>query len=485
MSKWTPIKLASTLLAIIDRDAERMKLIDDYANGRHRDPYMPDKADAEYRLLAERCVTNVIPTAENTPAQTLYVDGFRPGVKREEDELGNVATPEWDHFQLSRMDARQSAIYRGAFRFGHAFVETKRSAEGRAVSRGISAKNAAALFEDPANDIVPFAALEVTSRPHTMNDKPVVGTATLWTATTKHKVTFGSFTDEKSVKVDAGVKHGSKSCPITRFACTVDLEGRTVGLVEPLIPLQDRINQTVFDLLIAQTYGSFKVRTVTGMAPPLQMQPELDDDGKPTGEWEPVIDSRTGAPKPADVNLNAKRFLYAEDESVKFDTLDETPLDGYIASIELAFRQFTGLSQTPPHFLLGQIANLSADALQAAETALARKVEEFRKSFGESWERVFRLAAELDGNAEAAADYKGETLWRDMDSRSMSKTADALGKLHDIGIPTKALIRMIPGVTNTQADEWMDLLDENPQAALSAAATRSSASLASFTRGGE
>ncbi|MGL5825551.1 MAG: phage portal protein [Nocardioides sp.] len=481
MTTWTPQKLAVSLLAIIDNDADRMDLIDDYGNGDHRDPYMPEKADAEYKLLAERCVTNVMPIAENTPAQTIYLDGYRPGVAREGDE-----TPEWDHFQRSRMDARQSALYRGAFRFGHSFTETYRpKGGGPSQTRGISARNAAALFEDPANDIVPFAALEIKSRPKGPGDERVPGRAVLWTGKDRHDVTFLKMSDSKSVKVGVGVRHGASTCPIRRFACAVDLEGRTVGLVEPLIPLQDRINQTIFDLLIAQTYGSFKVRTVTGMAPPLQMQPERDEDGKPTGDWEPVIDERTGQPRPADINLNAKRFLYAEDEGVKFGTLDETPLAGYIESIELAFRQFTALSQTPPHFMLGQIANLSAEALQAAETSLARKVEEFRKGFGESWESVFQLAAELDGNADAAAEFKGEVLWRDMDSRSMSKTADALGKLHDIGVPTRALIRLIPGVTNTTLREWEEMLDDDPQAALSAAATRSTAGLASLTRGGE
>ncbi|MFD4857334.1 phage portal protein [Streptomyces atratus] len=72
-------------------------------------------------------------------------------------------------------------------------------------------------------------------------------------------------------------KHGMGVCPVVRFTPDIDLEGRVTGIVEPIIPIQDRVNQSVFDLLVAQTFGSFKVRTIAGMAPPI----ELDADGKP------------------------------------------------------------------------------------------------------------------------------------------------------------------------------------------------------------
>lgn len=41
--------------------------------------------------------------------------------------------------------------------------------------------------------------------------------------------------------------------------------------------------------------------------------------------------------------------------------------------------------------------------------------------FGEAWERVFRLAAELDGNTRAAGDAAGEVIWRDMETTPNSR----------------------------------------------------------------
>ncbi|MFC0622826.1 phage portal protein [Kribbella deserti] len=431
--------LAVQLLGILHTDRDRLERIDDYLHGRHDDPYMPPNSDDEYRLLAQRAVSNWMPLLVGTPAQALYVDDFRAG----------RATPgrfEMNHWQTSRLDARQSAVYRGALTYGHAFTLTERTRKG-VRSKGLSALRTSAVFEDPANDETPYAALIVTRMPTSATP----GRARLFDGLREYAVSFKSYTDERSILVSGGKLHGASECPVTRFAAAVDLEGRTVGVVEPMIPLQNRINQTVFDLLVAQTYGSVQVRTATGMAPPVRRDPE-------TGE--PVLDAN-GQRQPIPMNHNARRFLFAEDPDVRFGSLDATPLNGFIASIDMSIRHLAAVSQTPPHHLLGQIANLSAEALLAAETALARKITEFRNAFGESWERVFRLAAELDGRTDSAEDYSGEVLWRDMEQRSLAQASDALGKLAEaLGIPRKGLWKRVPGVTSGEISEWETLAEE-------------------------
>src|SRR5690606_21562785 len=142
--------------------------------------------------------------------------------------------------------------------------------------------------------------------------------------------------------------------PIVRFAPHVGLEGEVTGLVEPMIPLQDRINQTVFDLLVAQTYSSFKVRTVAGMAPPVEMEAvEIDGpDGKQV-VMKPKIDANTGQPVPKPSYLNAKRPLNAREKNAKFGSLHWTPLDGLIESIDTSLRPLSAIQQIPPHNFLG------------------------------------------------------------------------------------------------------------------------------------
>lgn len=440
-------KLAQKALDILARDAGRMEKIERYFRGHHDDPYMPENADDEYRLLAKRCITNWCELLVNTPAQALYVDNFRRGDASPLDAVEDG--PEWLSWQRSRLDGRQSAVYIDALKFGHSFVLTKVDANGDVITKGLSALRTVTLYADPT-DLDPQGAAYVQEWAHDSEDG--IGTIIVWDTYREYVLTYRK--GEMPKVLGGSLAHGlDGQCPVTRFAAYVDLEGRTWGVIEPMIPVQDRINQTVMDLLIAQTYTAWEVRTVTGMAPPMKMMYNED-----TGLMEPVLDS-DGHPVPDRVTLNATRFMYAESPDAKFSTLPGGKLDGFIAAAELAIRHLSALSQTPPHFLLGQIANISADALEAAETALSRKVGTFRTAFGESWERVFRLTSELLSNG--GDDFSGEVIWRDLGASSMAQSADALGKLGDqLEIPKQGLWPMIPGVKRAQLAEWKRLADE-------------------------
>lgn len=469
-------KLALRLLTTLTQDRDNHLLrIDNYLQGTQDDPYMPENADAEYKLLAERAVTNVMPFIVGTPAQAMYVDKFRRGLSDvDSDGTGkslavqtSITSPEWDHWQKSRLDGRQHAIYRGALAYGHAFTVTEKSANG-VRTKGLSALRTAALYEDAANDDAPVAALHVKRWADNQGETKVRGVARMWDDTNEYEVTFDSPTDVDDYRIKKIGKHGAKECPVTRFAAAVDLEGRTCGVIEPMIPLQNRINQTVFDLLIVQSFASFKVKTISGMAPPIKMKPineageeitvsELEAGIEPDA-WVPRL-GPDGRPIPDAVNLNARRVFWAKDHEARFGTLDETPLDGFISAIELAFRHMAALSQTPPHHILGEIANLSAEALDAAETALSRKVEEFKAGFGESWERVFRIAAQI-GQFDGADDFHGEAIWRNLDGHPLSAVGDALAKLREIGVPERGLWSRVPGTTANELAEWERLADE-------------------------
>lgn len=451
------LKYAKKLLGILHRDKPRLDLIRAYWDGHQTDPYMPDTAGDEYKMLAYRSTTNWMKILTETPCQMLYVDGVRPG--RDLPAGGRLADlPEWNHWQLSGLDAKQVAVHRDALRFGHSFTVTELR-RGKVQTKGLSPRRTAAIYSDPANDETPVAALTITAYPTSDGDKDIKGTAILWDDTQRYDVTFKELGNPEGVSIKGNpTKHGASACPVTRFAAMVDLDGRTMGVVEPMIVLQDRINQTIFDLLVVQTFGAFKVRTVAGLAPPYLMQRVKDPD---TGTWEmvPKLDD-AGRPMMDDVQLSAMRILFAKDPETRFGTLDETPLDGYLAAIESAFKTFSALAQLPPHYVLGVIPNLAAEAMQAAETTLERKVASFKQMFGQSWERVFRLAAELNGIPEAVDDYRTEAVWRDMEARALAKQADAIGKLAAAGIPPKLLIRLLSGLTTEELDEWTEAIEE-------------------------
>lgn len=449
----SPTALATLLFGIIAGDQERLARIDDYVEGRHPTPYMPVGADQEYKLLAQRSISNWIPLLVNTPLQSCYVDSFRPGNGNEEPSKD---LPEWKHWQLSRLDSRQISVHQGALKYGHSFTLTETNKRGKVVTKGLSATVTAAVYEDAANDIIPYAALTIERQPDAK--RKTAGLARMWVGPLVYDIRFQSLLDMDTAQIGPARGHGASDTPVTRFVANLDLEGRTTGVVEPNMCVQDRLNQTMFDLLIVQTYGAFNVRTITGMAPPVKKwtQQAIDAGLAPEGaEPGDVMLDATGSPIPRPISLAASRLMFAENEKAKFDSLPATALDGYISALDMSIRHLAAMSQTPPHYLLGQIANLSAEAITAAETTLLRKVEAYRKNFGESWERVFQLAGELEGTLESSEDFAGEVVWRDTEMRSLSGTADALSKFKEIGVPLEALQAMIPGSTRGMIENWI------------------------------
>lgn len=435
----------------LDGDMARLSKVKDYLVGRHTPPYMPPKSSREYRELWLRAPINLIPMAVNVHTQLLFVDGFRPGRKRSDGSFGktSVTGPEWDHWQRSRLDARQVAIYREAIAYGHSFVVTEFDKKGQVVSRGLSPLRTIAFYEDPANDDCPTSVLHCVREAGSRDDGDWdSGLYWVWDETYRHKVGFDQ--DGGVVYLSDPEPHRATECPVTRFAMSIDLEGNTLGLVEPLIVPQDMVNQVSFDTLVTQTFSSTKVRTAAGLTPPQKRDENgalmFDDDG------EPIYDES--------IDLNASRFLTSVSPDVKFDTLDETPLDGFIKAKEAAISAFTAISATPPHYMLGKIANLSAEALDAATEALSRHGDAHRVMFGEAWERVFRIAGQLLGRA-SANDFHGEVIWRDVGNQQLAASADALGKLAtQLGVPPRGLWPRIPSATATEIAKWEELADK-------------------------
>lgn len=456
-----PAQTTETLMNILENDRDqRLLLIDDYLRGAHRKPYMPDNADAEYKLLADRCITNHMPLLVNSIAQVLCVDGYRRG-SSVSGQAGSMHErtnlPEWDHWENSRLQSRQNAVHRAAVGYGHSFTLTE-FVNGTEMTRGLSPLTTTAIYEDPANDDNPIAAIHVQRWPQWTEDSEDDGLIWMWDRTYRYEMVLrnGEFV------VKDFVDHGTRGeCPITRFSAEVDLDGRTVGILEPYLSVQDRINQTVFDLLVAQTGASFRTRWVTGMAPPMRMVPQFDENGNidPMAPPVPELDEN-GNPIPLPFNLNAKKFLMAEDSDARFGDLPATDLDPYISALTQAIKDLSSLSQTPPHYMLGQIANLSADAMKAAESGLTRKASNFKMVFGESWERVFRLALRLSNNA-AADDMTGEVIWRDLEAQSLAQAADAYGKFAEsLQIPPRALWDRLPGISQSDILRFEQYADE-------------------------
>lgn len=420
------------------KEREKLNKIDRWMRWEHDTPHKPNTATSEYKELAKRAEAPWGRLIVTSVVQNLYVDGYRLPDRQED-------SPQWDWWRRNGMKRRQIAVHRDAVGYGLAYVTTVAGVDPltgkkQPVSRGVSPRQMLAVYDDPVADDWPQFALQAVPA-------KVKGSEGWSLRLYDNEFVYFLECDSGGTGVDLKRwrEHGAAVCPVVRFCNQLDNEGRAPGEIEPFIPLLGRIDQTIFDRLVVQRFGAWVVRTISGMSKP---------DGVSDADWE-TYKAR------AKMALTVDAILVAEDADTKLGSLPATDLSGFIASGETDLRQLAAVSQTPAHEMLGQMANLSAEALAAARASLTAKCEETRYSFGPSWDQHMRLNSHVMDDTEGADNFAAEVRWRDTEIRSLAQAADALGKLSTmLGVPVELLWEKIPGWTDNDVDRARALVQK-------------------------
>lgn len=416
------IRYAKLMLRYQDSERDKLDTVRRYWKGLQRLPaIVPVSAAREVRELAKVVRINVCEILVDSLAQSLFVDGFRR--VRQSDNLDV-----WEVWGANRFAREQSGVHRSALAYGTSYVVvTPSTDESRPRLRGVSPRRMTTLYGDDPD--WPVLAFERWSKDiYRLYDDTAIYTLARGTS---------GVTGSTDFEVLDVTEHGLGMPPVVRFRDTVDLDADddveevsdrlVLGQVSPMIPLQDQMDVTTFGLMVAQHYGAFRQRYVLG--------------------W--LAESEAQQMKAA-----ASVMMTFEDhpEDIKVGEFGQTMLDGYITSRQETARFAATLSQTPTHELIGQLINLSAEALAAAEAGRDRKVDERQTGFGTSWQQVFQLVGEMIGQEvpDSAA-----VVWRDTSARSFAAIVDGLGKLaQTLGVPPQALWERIPGVTQQDVDRF-------------------------------
>lgn len=414
-----------------------------YWRGRQELPaVIPSTAPAEVRTMGRIARVNVCAIVIDSLSQSMFVDGFR--AKQESDDVDI-----WGAWQSNKLDARQTGIHRAAFAYGAAYAIVLPGDSGPVI-RGKSPRLLTAVYgEDPD---WPMWALEKLG-------------GGLWRLYDDEAIYYLS-EGKKGFEFNDSKKHGLPETPVVRYLDEDDLDaGDDVeaedgdvpllqGQVAPLMSVQDQIDLTTFGLLVAQHYAAFRQRYAIGWVAPSEKElMERMLSGKDEDPEETVI-AAAAARKAAAMQSGASQLWTFDEnpEDMKLGEFEQTNLDGYIKSREASLRHAATLSQTPVHELIGELVNLSAEALVAAENGRERKVDERKAMLGEAHEQTLWLAGKA-GEVDVPSD--AQVVWRDTSARAFSATVDALGKLVTLlGIPPQELWERVPGATRQDIDRW-------------------------------
>lgn len=422
-------------------DGERAALdeVRRYWTGRQPLSYIvPRGAPREVVEMARMSRVNITGLVVESLSQSLFVEGFRG-----KSEASDSAV--WEIWQANKLDARQSGIHRAALAYGTSYAIVL-PGDPVPVIRGVSPRLLTALYSEDDSDW-PVRALE-WRRDGTFR---MYDAEAVYELAGENGIASGPLELVDILEYD-GVQ--PEVCPVVRFVEVEDLDigtdvtdesirgisrgarrsGRLAsGQVTPIMALQDQIDQITFNLLVAQHYGAFRQRYVIGWLAP---------------------DERTKA------EAAASRLWTFDDPTIQVGDLPQTELEGSIKAREASLRHAASLSQTPSHELIGELVNLSAEALAAAEAGRDRKVADRQTLFGESHEQMLRLAGKLAGK-EPPDDAQAR--WRETSARAIGAVVDALVKLSKgLGIPEQELWNRVPGATQLDVERWKKAAAEEP-----------------------
>lgn len=428
------IDQARSLVTVLESElATRWGEVDRYTRyykGDQRLRFASDEFRKYHGARYDDFADNWVQVVADSPVERLTVTGIKPaGTDRADDEL-------WRVWQANGLDADSQLGFQGSVIAGRSYVLVWGNPE--------DPETPEVTFEDASSCVVAYepgsrrkrrAALRRWQDGH-------MEIAVLYTPDEVWKFERSLVKQEKSAQMadadeklakwqprDMGAEPNPQPNPMG-VVPVVELPNKPMLADDPIsdvsgvVAMQDAINLVWAQLFTASDYASFPQRVVLGADRPTI--PILDSLGNVKGN------------KPVDLEKFAMdRVLWITgDESTKIAEWSAANLEAYTSVIEVAVGHIAAQTRTPQHYLIGRMANLSGDALIAAETGLVQKSKEKQTWFGQALREMFRLIAlAQDNDAQARAVAGGQVLWADAESRSHAQLADALQKLKAIGFP--------------------------------------------------
>ena len=195
--------------------------------------------------------------------------------------------------------------------------------------------------------------------------------------------------------------------PVVEFLNDPTVRGIGRSELTPIIPINNAINKTVCDMLLASEFAAYPQRVLIGV--------------------EPIINSETGKEeKPFEASMERVWALGSKDaKAMQFAAAD---LSNYAKTKESLMQDAAFISRTPRHYFMQSGQAPSGDSIKGGETGLVAKVKDRCVPVGEGYEEVHRLGHLVEGRKEKALAWDAEVKWGDPEYRTEGELTDAVVK---------------------------------------------------------
>ena len=212
--------------------------------------------------------------------------------------------------------------------------------------------------------------------------------------------------------------------PVFHFANNADIGNFGESELANAMPVQDALNKSVLDMLVAMEFVSFPQRYAAGI------ELDYDDEGNPIPPFKSGVD----------------RLWFTENPDATFGSLEVGDLEQFL-KVKADFRiDMACVTGTPLYYFMLPNGNMpSGESLKKSETRFINKVRDRQESFGQVWEDVINFALLIEGSKDVS--LFGD--WEDPSPISEKEKLDNIVVKKEIGISDEqALIEAGYGETD-------------------------------------
>ena len=399
-----------------------------YYDGDHHLAFATEKFENTFGALFREFALNLCPAVCDAVRDRLKIEGFAvqsAGFSPSERDESRTLNTIWHR---NRMDARAGEVHKEALTNGDAYVIVWPDDAGRAVVHPNSAANMTVEYDD-----------ELPGR--------VVWAAKFWRTTDKHLRLNLFYPDRieryitgkphegllpeakefvpfvKSASFSSSERDKSRTLnnpygvvPVFHFANNASIGAFGRSELEDAIPVQDGMNKSVLDMLVAMEFASFRQRWVAGI------EIEYDTEGNVIAPFRNGIEN----------------LWVSGNEGAKFGDFDTVDLEQFL-KVKDGFRiDIASVTGTPLYYLLPQGRGFtSGEAMRKAESRFIAKVRDRQTSFGQVWADVMQFALRIEGHGEVFL----KTRWEDAGRLSEKETLENLLMKVQLGLSPAAALK--------------------------------------------
>jgi len=410
-----------TALSQLKSRARMYELYHAYYEGVQPLTFTSDKYDEAFSKMVSKYTENMCPAVVDAVADRLRVTGFSV----DESKAPTVTSAAEDIWRRNRMDELAGQVHTEALKEGDAYVIVWPDVEDTSLIR---------IWPQDANGITCYWDEETNELEWAakwwIQDEDKLGRLTLYfpdrieryITNSKVNETGGFVAKATAVHEYAPtIANPYGRVPVFHFANNARISKWGKSELQNIIPVQDALNKSVCDMLVAMEFAAFPQRWATGI------QVKTDPiTGRAQQPWKSGVDRlwATGA------------------EDASFGQFEAADLSQYIAAQTRFKEAIADISGTPQHYIQMASSNQrwpSGEALKTAEYRFVSKVTDRQISFGNTWEDVMSFALSIQNKLPAELTISTE--WQDASPRTDQETASVGVLKQSLGVPQTQIWR--------------------------------------------